>query len=63
MKAIAEVRPNDDNADFTDFTFTSPHFWGETAAGIWQVAALDVVDNVNKGQLVSAKLKVYGTGK
>lgn len=62
-KTLAEVRPNDDNADFTDYTFTSPHFWGEGAAGTWKAGVVDIVDNDKTGRLVSAKLRIYGTAK
>jgi len=62
-RAVAETRAPDDNADFTDYTFTSPHFWGESAAGAWQVATVDAAVNDKSGQLVSAKLRVYGTAK
>ncbi len=62
-QTLAEVRPNDDNADFTDYTFTSPHFWGEGAAGTWKAGVVDIVDNDKNGRLVSAKLRIYGTAK
>lgn len=60
---IANNRVPDDAADFTDYTFTSPHFWGEPAAGVWKVSAIDVNANGVSGILVNAKIKVYGTAQ
>ena len=61
MRAIANNRLPDDGADFSEFTFTSPRFWGETATGTWRIAALDVVSNGVKGTFVDAKIKILGT--
>jgi len=61
--AVALARKPDDNADFTDFTFTSPRFWGEDAAGTWKVRVSDMNANEVTGTLDSAKLKIYGTAK
>ena len=63
MKAIAANRPPDDAADFTDFVFTSPRFWGEPAAGVWKVSAINANANGTAGSLVSVKIKVYGTAQ
>ena len=59
----AGSRPNDDNADFTDYTFTTPHFWGESAAGTWKVLAADNRANGTAGTLGAVKIKVYGTAQ
>jgi kexin len=61
--AVALPRKPDDNADFTDFTFTSPRFWGEDAAGTWKVRVSDMNANEVTGTLDSVKLKIYGTAK
>ena len=63
MTAIANNRPPDDGSDFTDYTFVTPRFWGETSSGTWRVAALDVKKNGTSGQFVSVKLKAYGTSQ
>lgn len=61
FEATAQPRKPDDNADFTDYTFTSPRFWGENAQGVWKVIITDTVGNGVTGSVVDAKLKVYGT--
>ena len=62
-KTYADVRPNDDNADFVDYTFTTPHFWGESSAGSWTLNIIDLTDNDQNGQLINAKLRIYGTAR
>ena len=47
MESIAQRRPNDDNADFVDYTPTSVMHWGETSTGKWKVAVLDRVANLS----------------
>ncbi|HUQ95192.1 MAG TPA: S8 family serine peptidase [Bryobacteraceae bacterium] len=61
MRAIADNRAPDDGADFADYTFTTPRFWGESAAGVWKFGVLDVQENGTAGELVDVKIKVYGT--
>ena len=63
MQSIAGNRPKDDGADFSDYTFTSSRHWGEAAAGIWKVSAIDARQNGMTGNLVSVKIKVYGTAQ
>ncbi len=63
MKAIANNRTPDDTADFTDYTFNSPRFWGESAAGTWKVYAVDAKANGVTGVLKDVKIKVYGTAQ
>ena len=63
MRSIANNRPLDDGADFTDYIFTSTRHWGESAAGVWSVAAIDARANGATGNLVSVKIKVYGTAQ
>lgn len=61
FQATALPRKPDDNADFTDYVFTSPRFWGENGQGLWKVIITDTVGNGVAGSLVDAKLKLYGT--
>lgn len=61
FRAIALPRKPDDNADFTDYMFTTPRFWGESAQGVWKVIITDTVTNEVVGSVVDAKLRVYGT--
>lgn len=61
FQATALPRKADDNADFTDYVFTSPRFWGENGQGLWKIIVTDTVGNGVAGSLVNAKLKVYGT--
>ncbi len=61
--AVAANRPKDDNADFTDYIFTTPHFWGESAAGTWKLIVSDLRANGTAGSLGAVKLKVYGTAE
>jgi kexin len=61
FQATALPRKPDDNADFTDYMFTSPRFWGENGQGLWKIFVTDTVGNGVGGSLVDAKLKIYGT--
>jgi len=61
FRAIALPRKPDDNADFTDYMFTTPRFWGESGQGVWKVIITDTVANEVVGSVVDAKLRVYGT--
>jgi proprotein convertase subtilisin/kexin type 2 len=63
MRSIVNNRPLDDAADFTDYTFTSSHHWGESAAGTWTVSAVDARPNGTSGNLASVKIKVYGSAQ
>lgn len=63
FQAIAQPRKPDDNADFIDYRFTSPRFWGEDAAGVWKVGITDKLANGVTGTVESVKLKIYGTAK
>ena len=62
-KRIAQPRPNDDNADFTDYLLTTPHFWGESSNGEWQVLIEDTVENGVGGKFVDATIRIYGATK
>lgn len=62
-RTIANNRPNDNGADFSAYTFTSPHFWGEPAAGTWTITVVDTRANGQTGQVVDATLTVYGTAQ
>ena len=63
MRAIANNRAPDDGADFTDYTFTTPRFWGESSTGTWKVVAIDARANGTAGVLKDVKIKMYGTAK
>jgi subtilisin-like proprotein convertase family protein len=63
MKSIAQPRPKDDNADFTDYVFTSVRHWGESSNGEWQVVFEDTVANEKGGQFVDATLTIWGATK
>ncbi len=61
MKSIAQRRPNDDNADFTDYTMTSVMHWGESSrGGKWKVSVLDEVAG-DAGRWEGVTLRLYGT--
>ncbi len=62
-QAIATNRDKDDNADFVDYVFTTPRFWGESASGNWKLAVLDNRTNGTVGSLGAVKIKVYGTAQ
>ena len=61
MLSVASSRPNDDNADFTDYKMTSVMHWGESANGKWNILFLDGKANGISGRVTKATLKVYGT--
>ncbi|MCX6606635.1 MAG: S8 family serine peptidase [Acidobacteria bacterium] len=61
MQSIARNRPNDDNADFVDYTMTSVMHWGETSTGKWKVQVLDEVPGGGAGRWEKLTLRVYGT--
>ena len=61
MKSIAQPRPNDDNADFTDYMMTSVMHWGESSrGGKWKVKVTDVVAG-DPGRWDGVTLRLYGT--
>ena len=61
MQSIARRRPNDDNADFVDYTMTSVMHWGETSTGKWKVQVLDEVPGGGAGRWEKLTFRVYGT--
>lgn len=63
FQAVAAPRKPDDNADFSDYMFTTPRFWGESAQGVWKVIVTDKAANEVAGSVTNAKLKVYGTAQ
>ena len=63
MLSLASARPNDDNADFTDYKMTSVMHWGESANGKWRLLFADNKANGISGRVTKAKLKVYGTAR
>jgi hypothetical protein len=60
-RSLALQRPKDDNADFTDYVFTSVRHWGEPSMGNWQIGVKDTKSNDISGKLVNVKLRLYGT--
>lgn len=48
------------SGSFGTFTFTTPHFWGETSAGQWKVEIKDTEAGTS-GSLSSVTLRIYGT--
>lgn len=62
MRSIAEPRPQDDNADFENYTFTSVRHWGETSRGVWTLRVVDLAEG-NVGGLLAARIRVHGTAR
>ncbi len=54
------ARPRPDNNANLSWTFTTPQFWGEPAAGDWTLRVSDTV-SLRSGTLDSATLTIYGT--
>ena len=63
MQSNAMPRPNDDNADFTDYVFTSVRHWGESSTGEWLFGVKDTAGNGVAGRLEKVTLRVYGTAR
>ena len=63
MLSVAQPRPNDDNADFTNYTMTSVMHWGESSAGTWKLVFADNVANGVAGTITAAKLRFLGTAQ
>lgn len=59
----AMPRPNDDNADFTDYVFTSVRHWGESSTGEWLVGVKDTVGNGTAGRVEKITVRLYGTAR
>lgn len=51
-----------DPADYTNWTFSTVHNWGEDSRGLWKLKVADRVPG-NTGTLNSATLTLYGTAK
>ncbi len=60
-RSVAEARPNDENADFTDYVFTSVRHWGESSVGNWKVIVKDTKGNGVTGKLGKVNLELWGT--
>ena len=61
MKSIARRRPEDDNANFTDYMMTSVMHWGESSVGgKWKVSVFDEVPG-DVGRWEGVTLRLYGT--
>jgi subtilisin-like proprotein convertase family protein len=59
VSQLMTVRPNDANADFPNWTFSSVHHWAESSLGTWNI---EITDNAggNVGTLDSWELVFYG---
>jgi subtilisin family serine protease len=60
MKSLAQPRAADENADFTNYTFTTVRHWGESSRGVWKLTVADVAAG-DAGTFQSASIAVYGT--
>lgn len=56
---LARSRINDSQADL-DWTFMTPHFWGERTEGNWSLRVIDATVG-DVGTLVSATITFFGT--
>lgn len=63
MLSIAANRPKDNGANFSSYTFTSVRHWGESASGVWKIAARDLVPNGQTGTFDNVTVTVYGTAQ
>ena len=57
---LKPVMSGDTQADFSPWLFSSVHFWGEAADGVWTLRCIDTQPEIT-GALVSADLRVFGT--
>lgn len=53
-------RTEDTGANLTNWTFSTPRHWGESAAGTWTVRAIDTVAGAT-GSLTLARVAVFGS--
>ena len=62
VSKLAAVHSDTGN-DYSDWTFSSVHGWGELSNGVWtlKVADLSTTGNSTGGTLTAAELRVYGT--
>lgn len=59
VSKLARARP--DTAAGLNWTFTTPQFWGESAAGTWTLRVRDTATGTT-GNLTQASLTLHGTG-
>jgi subtilisin-like proprotein convertase family protein len=57
---LKPVMSGDTQADFSPWLFSSVHFWGEAADGVWTLRCIDTEPEMT-GVLVRADLRVFGT--
>jgi subtilisin family serine protease len=63
MISVAEARPKDDAADFTEYKFTSVRHWGENSEGTWRVRVIDAKANDSGGTLEKVDLRLWGVAR
>ena len=51
---------DDDNADYSSWTFSTVRNWGESSAGVWTLRVVDSAAD-DTGTLTAATLRIYGT--
>jgi subtilisin-like proprotein convertase family protein len=57
---LAEMRPDDSDNNFSNWTFSSVMHWGELSQGTWTLRVADL-DTGTTGILQSAELQIYGS--
>jgi subtilisin-like proprotein convertase family protein len=57
---LAEMRPDDSENHFSNWTFSSVRHWGELSQGTWTLRVADL-DAGTTGILQSAELQIYGS--
>ncbi len=63
MASEVPTRPNDENADFNNYTFTSVMHWGESSTGKWKFIVGDLKKNGIVGKIDNVRLRVYGVAR
>ncbi len=63
MTSEVSSRPNDENADFDNYMFTSVMHWGETSTGKWKFVVGDLKKNGIVGKIDNVRLRVYGVAR
>ncbi len=59
---LASPRPNDDNADYDEWTFSSLKHWGDTIAigDVWTINVSDSLSNNGRRVVTSAMIGIFG---
>ncbi|MBC7964864.1 MAG: proprotein convertase P-domain-containing protein, partial [Fuerstia sp.] len=60
VMAESRVLQNGSGSNYTNYTFTTPRFWGEESIGTWTVEVKDLQNGIS-GTFNSFQLKFYGT--